>query len=268
MAAEHRRILSPSEENRPVIDVALVDFGNTLADETFMRRDGDQFPTWTTDYVAVVDELRHQWDTGRLSSHQIAQRVADRLAASPEAVHRHMLDLCCSLTFYPAINEALRRRRARGGRQALVTVNPDLFRNIARIHALHDWFDVIVASWEHGSDDKTELCHRALELLGNVEPDRTILIDNLSGHIDAWMRSGGHGYVFRDDATFVDDVLHQRVPGFLAADVAPTNPQPALRRVPRASDLVEQVHEGPRLDTQAQQGNTGAATPPSEPAGD
>jgi hypothetical protein len=109
-----------------VIDVALVDFGNTLADETFIRRDGDQFPTWTTDSVAVVDELRHEWDTGRLSSRQIAQRVADRLAASPEAVHRHMLDLCRSVTVYPAIDAALRRRRARGRHQAVVTVNPDL----------------------------------------------------------------------------------------------------------------------------------------------
>jgi FMN phosphatase YigB (HAD superfamily) len=215
-----------------VIDVVLVDFGNTLADETFMRRDGDQFPTWTTDYIAVVDELRHDWDTGRLSSRQIAQRVADRLAASPDAVHRQMLDLCRSLTFYPAINAALRRRRARGGRQALVTVNPDLFDQIARIHALHDHFDLVVVSWEHGTDDKTELCRQALELVGDVEPHRTILIDNLPRNIDAWMRSGGHGYVFRDDATFVDDVLHQRVPGFLAADVASTSTQSLPRHAP------------------------------------
>jgi FMN phosphatase YigB (HAD superfamily) len=233
MAAEHRRILSPVGQNRPVIDVALVDFGNTLADETFMRRDGDQFPTWTTDYVAVVDELRHDWDTGRLSSQQIAQRVADRLAASPEAVHHHMLELCRSLTFYPAINDALRRRRARGGRQALVTVNPDLFDHIARIHALHQGFDVVVASWEHGTDNKAELCHRALHLIGDIEPDRTVLIDNLPGNIDAWRRSGGRGYVFRDDATFVDDVLHERVPGFLAADVASTSPELAPGRAPR-----------------------------------
>jgi FMN phosphatase YigB (HAD superfamily) len=240
MAAEHRCILASVEQNRPVIDVALVDFGNTLADETFMRRDGDQFPTWTTDYVAVVDELRHDWDTGRVSSGQIAQQVADRLADSPEAVHRHMLELCRSLTFYPAINQALRRRRARGGRQALVTVNPDLFDDIARIHALHDRFDVIVASWEHGTDDKTELCHRALELIGDVEPDSAVLIDNIPANTDAWMRAGGHAYVLRDDTTFVDDVLHQRVPGFLAADVASTNPQPAPRRVPRDSDLLGQ----------------------------
>ena len=251
-----------------MIDLALVDFGNTLADETFMRRDGDQFPTWTTDYVAVVDELRHDWDTGRLSSQQIAQHVADRLAASPEAVHRHMLELCRSLTFYPAINEALRRRRARSGRQALVTVNPDLFDHIARIHALHDRFDVIVASWKHGTDDKTELCHRALALLGDVEPDRTVLIDNLPGHINAWMRAGGHGYVFRDDATFVDDVRHQRVPGFLTADVASTSPQPAPRHAPVPNDLVDRVHEGPWLAAPARHGNTAATTPPSEPAGD
>ena len=35
--------------------------------------------------------------------------------------------LCTRIAFYPGINTALDRRRARGALQAIVTVNPDLF---------------------------------------------------------------------------------------------------------------------------------------------
>jgi FMN phosphatase YigB (HAD superfamily) len=202
-----------------MIDVALVDLGGTLADETFMRRSCERFPTWTSDYLAVVEELRADWDTGRLSSRQFAAHVGARLDASPDEVHHHMLELCRSLSFYPAINAALRQRRARGNRQALVIVNPDLFDTIARHYSLRDQFDVIVTSWEQGTDNKVELCRHALELLGGIHPARSVLIDNVADYVNAWEACGGRGYVFQDDATFVRNALDGQVPGFVASDV-------------------------------------------------
>jgi FMN phosphatase YigB (HAD superfamily) len=202
-----------------MVDVALVDFGGTMADETFMRRNCARFPSWTTDYVAVVEDLRDGWDTGQVSSRQLATHLAARLDATPDEVHHHMLDLCRSLTFYPAINAALTQRRARGERQALVTVNPDLFDTIAHHYSLRERFDVIVTSWEHGTDDKVELCRHALELLGGNHPGKSVVIDNVREHVDGWVSCGGRGYVFRDDRTFVNDVLVGRVPGFVTADV-------------------------------------------------
>jgi SAM-dependent methyltransferase/FMN phosphatase YigB (HAD superfamily) len=236
-----------------MVDVALVDFGGTLADETFMRRDSERFPSWTSAYVAVVEELRESWDTGRLSSRQVATHLAGLLDATPDEVHHRMLELCRSLTFYPAINAALTRRRARGQRQALVTVNPDLFDVIARHYSLRDRFDVIVTSWEHGTADKVALCRYALHLLGGNDARSSVLIDNIGDHVDAWVSCRGHGYVFRDDRALVNDVLEGRVPGFIPADIGGRLPglmpaEDARERLgetfDRAADLYQQARPG------------------------
>jgi FMN phosphatase YigB (HAD superfamily) len=200
--------------------IALVDFGNTLVDETWMRRNSDRFPTWTVDYVAVVDEMHVAWETGRITSRDIAEAVAPRLGTTARAVHDNMLELCRSLTFFPVINSALARRRARGGRQALVTVNVDLFAAVAELYSLHDLFDVIVNSADHGTVDKVSLCHRALALLGGCDPADTVLIDNIEPNVTAWTAAGGHAYLYRDDPTFTTDVLTAQVPSFLPADLS------------------------------------------------
>lgn len=201
-----------------MVSVALVDFGNTLVDETFLRQDGDRFPTWTADLLAVLDEAGDGWDTGLVSTAELAGRIAARLGAGADEVHDHMLELCWSMTFFPAINAAVRRRRDRGGRQALVTVNPDLFADIAAHFALHDAFDLVVTSAEEGTVDKIELCQRALERLGGVPAADSVLVDNIAPHVDGWVAAGGHGYLFHDDTTFASDVAAGRVPGFLPDD--------------------------------------------------
>ena len=203
-----------------VISVALIDFGNTLADETFMRRDSAAFPTWPSEYLAVVDDVRGSWDTGVLSSHDVATAVARRLGAETDAVYAYMVERCRSIQFYPGINAAVAARHARGGRQALVTVNPDLFAEVSSHYQLADCFDAIVTSSEEGTDDKVALCWRALEILDVEEISSTVLIDNLPSNVDGWRAAGGAGYLFRDDQSFVDDVLSGRVPGFIARDAS------------------------------------------------
>jgi FMN phosphatase YigB (HAD superfamily) len=208
-----------------MVSIALVDFGNTLADQTFFRQDCERFPTWTQHYVPLVNHLRPDWDTGRLSSHEIAERIAARLGADPGDVHDYMRELCSTVDLYPAINRAVRRRRARGGRQALVTVNPDIFTEVAANYALHDHFDAIVTSWQYGVPDKAELCHRALDALGGASPAESVLIDDLDANVEAWAAEGGTGYLFQDDETFADDVIAGRLPVFTADDLMPASPE-------------------------------------------
>jgi FMN phosphatase YigB (HAD superfamily) len=205
--------------------IALVDFGNTLADQTFFRRNCEKFPTWTRHYVPLVNQLRPDWDTGRISSGQLAERIASQLAVDAGEVHAYMRELCTTVNFYPAINRAVRRRRARGGRQALVTVNPDIFSEVAAHYALHDHFDAIVTSWEHGVPDKAELCRRALNALGSASPADSVLIDDLETNVQAWVTEGGRGYLFRDDETFAKDVIAGRLPAFTAADLRSAGPE-------------------------------------------
>jgi FMN phosphatase YigB (HAD superfamily) len=199
--------------------VALVDFGNTLADETWMRRDDERFPSWTDAYLAVVDQQRGAWDIGQTASIELAGLIGERLGHSAESIHAHMLGLCRMIRFYPMINSALERRHRRGGVQALVTVNPDLFAEVTKHYDLAAVFDLIITSWEEGTSDKVELCRRAMERLGAGDPANGVLIDNLESNVAGWVEQGGAGYVFVGDDVFQRDVVAGVVPGFVPADV-------------------------------------------------
>ena len=204
------------------VTVALVDFGNTLADEGWMRRNSERFPGWTAAYLAEVEELRRDWDVGIVSSGELAARIGLRIGCTPEDAHTYMRLLCHGLDFYPRINAALRRRRARGGRQALVTVNPDLFGEVADHYGLPDSFDAIITSWACRTDDKVALCWHALESMGLDDPRESVLVDNVESNVAGWVAVGGQGYHFSSDEAFVTDVTSGRVPGFGAEDLGTT----------------------------------------------
>ena len=56
--------------------VVLVDFGNTLADQTFMWRDDPAFGDWVTHYGSVVRRLAHDWECGTTSTSDLATAIA------------------------------------------------------------------------------------------------------------------------------------------------------------------------------------------------
>jgi FMN phosphatase YigB (HAD superfamily) len=202
-----------------VVSVLLVDFGNTLADETFMWRDDPAFADWATHYGSVVRQLAHDWECGTTTTDDLATAIAASARRSPREVRAHIGLLCSRLAFYPGINTALDRRRARGARQALVTVNPDLFSIIVDTYDLGSRFDAIVTSWEIGTTDKVAICQAACADVG-CSPQDSALIDNIAANVEGWTRAGGTGYVFSSDEQFVHDVDAGLVPGFDAADVA------------------------------------------------
>jgi FMN phosphatase YigB (HAD superfamily) len=128
--------------------------------------------------------------------------------------------LCSRIAFYPGINTALDRRRARGGLQAIVTVNPDLFSMIIDTYDLASRFDAIVTSWEIGTTDKVAICRAACEKVGCL-PQESALIDNVAANVEGWIEAGGAGYVFRSDEQFIQDARARLVSGFDEADVVP-----------------------------------------------
>jgi FMN phosphatase YigB (HAD superfamily) len=203
-----------------MVPVVLVDFGNTLADETFMWRDVGAFADWTAHYGPVVRRLAHDWHCGRSTTDVLAAAIAASANRSRQDVRAHMALLCSRIAFYPGINTALDRRRARGALQAIVTVNPDLFSMIAVSYDLASRFDAIVTSWEIGTTDKVAICQAACEQVG-CAPRESALIDNTAENVERWIEAGGGGYVFRSDEQFIQDIEARRVPGFEPADVAP-----------------------------------------------
>ncbi len=141
-----------------------------------------------------------------------------RLDVNPVLVLDYMHELCRSVHFYPGINQALANRHRRGGPQALVTVNPDLVDVVIHHYQLRDTFDIVITSWETGTEDKVELCRIALNRLGWASARGVVLIDNLTANVTSWISIGGQGYVFSDDETFVSDLANGRIPAVRPSD--------------------------------------------------
>ena len=198
--------------------VCLVDFGNTLVDETFLWRDTDAFPDWTRQWSEVMNDYATSWDTGKLGTEDVLNEMARRLGCSYGLVRANFDTLCSDVTVHPAVIAALRARRLRQCRQAIVTVNPDCFGWLVELCGLADLFDLVVTSSEIGTTDKAEICSVACDRLG-VAVARTVLIDNLPQHVEAWMTRGGSGYLYSNDDQFAQDIAGRRIPGFDPTDL-------------------------------------------------
>jgi FMN phosphatase YigB (HAD superfamily) len=199
--------------------LVLWDFGDTLADETWMLRAPEGVPEWTAAYQRhVIDssDLVDAWSAGRATAADVARRLASALELDVAATVGHMHDACRQLRFFPTVMAAVRARRRRGLAQALVTVNADVFSDIVvPQYGLDELFDTIVNSCLVGTVDKVELCDIAMVQLGNDRYDSTLLIDNIEENVRRFEDRGGLGYVFTDEATFHQDVTKGVLPASL-----------------------------------------------------
>jgi phosphoglycolate phosphatase-like HAD superfamily hydrolase len=194
----------------------LWDFGDTLVDERWMRTPPVGCPTWEAAWLEVMAHSADRWNLGAVTSTKIFDALSVRTGMAREQVEAHARRCCEQLVF----NEtAWRVAKERWLPQALVTVNPDLFTDhIVPVHGLTAVFDVIVVSSAEGTDDKSELCDRALTRLGYSGPrSAALLIDNRRDLVNAWIDTGGAGYLFHSDQQF-----HTDLPNLLGAAV-PSN---------------------------------------------
>lgn len=197
------------------VQCLLWDFGNTLCDELSLWRGS---PEWMEVYRSFDDEtgIGAAWSLGDLDHREVASRLAERMDASEAEIRAHLVrtDL---FDFFPFTYAFFRARRLP---QALVTVNPASFRQMARDLALDAVTETIVVSGEERTIDKGELCEIALGRMRLGCPrDRALLIDDKPANLDAWVRRGGIGYLYTTDSAFRDDVsggidgLVRRKPG-------------------------------------------------------
>ena len=186
-------------------EVVLWDFGDTLADERWMRRAPDDCPAWPDAWLAVMAELADGWNVGTVSADDIHDALARRLGRSTDEVAGHARECCRRIRFF---DTAWRIARERRRPQALVTVNPDIFeRWIVDEYGLREVFDAIVVSAREGTADKPALCDAALARLGFTgERSQALLIDNRSDLVEAWRACGGQAYWFQGDERFAVDV--------------------------------------------------------------
>jgi phosphoglycolate phosphatase-like HAD superfamily hydrolase len=158
-------------------------------------------PGWSSAWSEVMRLHADDWNVGRLHERDVFAALAERTDMRVDEVERHADDCCRSIVYNRAAwRVATEQRRP----QALVTVNPDLFvSRVVPAHGLAEVFEVIVVSCVEGTADKVRLCEKALDRLG-FDGDRreALLIDNRVDLVEAWRRSGGAAYWYRDDAGF------------------------------------------------------------------
>jgi phosphoglycolate phosphatase-like HAD superfamily hydrolase len=196
----------------------LFDFGDTLADETWMYADLGVFADWPNTDRRVVAPLGTDWGLGRITTSEVVGRMAAALGAKQQAVEQHFAQLHRAIRFFARVVAAIRRRRERGGTQALVTVNPADFGSILTLHGLQGLFDVVVISGQEGLDHKPALAVLAAERMG-IGVEGAVLIDNIERNVTGFRVIGGLGYHFRGEDQFVADVTNGLVPGFVPEDV-------------------------------------------------
>jgi FMN phosphatase YigB (HAD superfamily) len=197
------------------VDVVLWDFGDTLVDERWCWQCPPGVPGWTDAWRACgATELWTRWGRGDAVIDDVAAQLADATGMSAGAVVTHLASRFRDLTFHPRTWEIA---RAREHRQAIVTVNPVEFRDIVATYELDRVFDLIVISGEEHTDDKADLCDRALERVGITDRAESLLIDNIESNIMSWRSRGGRAYWYRDDQTFADDLAARGWRGLVPA---------------------------------------------------
>ncbi len=184
------------------VQCLLWDFGDTLCDELSLWRVS---PTWMEVYRSFDDEdgIGAAWSLGKLDTHEVAAKLAERMTLTEAEIRVHLsrTDL---FEFFPFTYAFFRARHLP---QAVVTVNPAGFREMAQDLAFDEVTDTIVVSGEEKTIDKGMLCEIAIRRMPiECSNEHALLIDNKLSNLDAWVERGGVGYLYTTDSAFRRDV--------------------------------------------------------------
>jgi FMN phosphatase YigB (HAD superfamily) len=194
-----------TRRNAVVVKLILWDFGDTLADERWMLAPMVGVPDWPNIYrEQVVDgALGVHWNTGALSTRDVAAEVADELGIESDAVIAHMHGCSRRVRFFPKVMSFVKEFTAP---QSIVTVNPDIFTDIVvPEYQLDGQVDLIVTSWQQGTEDKSALCELAIAQLGIAPLAECLLVDNRLDNVLAWCSKGGAAYHFKGESAFCEE---------------------------------------------------------------
>jgi FMN phosphatase YigB (HAD superfamily) len=188
------------------VKLILWDFGDTLADERWMLAPMVGAPDWPKLYHdrVVGGALGLRWNTGAISTGEVAAELAGALGVEVGAVIAHMEACSRRLRFFPKVMSFIEECAAP---QAIVTVNPDIFTNIVvPEYQLDQRVDLIVTSWQQGTEEKSALCGCAIDQFGiAVSLAECLLVDNRADNVLAWRSKGGAAYHFRGENAFCEE---------------------------------------------------------------
>jgi FMN phosphatase YigB (HAD superfamily) len=183
------------------LQAVLWDFGDTLADETWMLAPLPGVADWPAAYGRILGggDLADRWNLGLATAAEVADELAAGLGTPGARVLAHMRRCCGEVVFYPEVMELVAKLSLP---QAIVTINSDIFSEIVvPTYALADRFDTIVTSWEEASLSKADLCDIAMSRLpGAVDRASCLLIDNRLENVVEWRGRGGRAWRFQASA--------------------------------------------------------------------
>ncbi len=180
----------------------LWDFGDTLFEELSLWRGSED---WMAIYRSFSEAggLGERWSRGDIDDEQAIAEIATRFNMNPDSVRAHLnrTDL-----FVPhAFTLGFFQRNVLP--QAIVTINPALFRTLAVKLGLDQFVETMAISGEARTLDKRPLCRLALDnMLERYTPEEALLIDNSRTHVEAWRSEGGSAYHYRGDELFREHV--------------------------------------------------------------
>jgi FMN phosphatase YigB (HAD superfamily) len=180
------------------IQVILWDFGDTLADETWMLASLPGAPDWPAAYGRVLGggDLADRWNLGLATAATVAGELAAGIGVSRERVLVHMRQCCGDVAFYPDVMKLVAELNLP---QAIVTINSDIFSEVVvPTYRLDDQFETIVTSWEEATLSKADLCDIAMSRLAvTVDRRSSLLIDNKLENVLEWRARGGVAWHFQ-----------------------------------------------------------------------
>ena len=154
------------------VQCLLWDFGDTLCDELSLWRVS---PEWMEVYRSFNDEdgIGAAWSLGDLDTHEVVAKLAQRMTLNEVKIHAHLsrTDL---FEFFPFTYAFFRARHLP---QAVVTVNPAAFREMAQNLGFDEVTHTIVVSGEEKTIDKGVLCEFAIQRMPIVCANEQALSD-------------------------------------------------------------------------------------------
>jgi hypothetical protein len=163
-------------------------------------------PDWPKLYRERVGSaaLGLHWNTGAISTREVATELAGALGVEVDAVIAHMEACSRRVRFFSKVMAFIEECAAP---QAIVTVNPDIFTNVVvPEYQLDRRVDLIVTSWQQGTEEKSALCGCAIDQLGiAVSLAECLLVDNRADNVLAWQSKGGAAYHFRGENAFCEE---------------------------------------------------------------
>jgi hypothetical protein len=189
-----------------MVECVLWDFGDTLADESWMNKAPYQLPSWPNLYKQLIWEgqLGIDWNLGKLQTEDIVSHFAGLLSVDRGHIADHMKRCCEDVKFF---DHAMKAVQSCELPQAIVTINPDIFSQcVVPNYRLDQLFEPIVTSWQERTLDKSDLCDKALQQLGGVlDRSGALLIDNRIENVESWRSRGGIAYLFTGNEAFASE---------------------------------------------------------------